>query len=182
MPNQSKKLDKPSKNLNKVSKQSKSRRFAPQLQAQRPGTTEFAKLQADWHAKLASDGFKDLERFNPQTGEALDMLNTMSLKGLAKSYNPATETYFRRITNFATHNPNWGRDYIKNQIMKMHADSVPYRTMVRRLQESGHKLSIFKVFYVVKQLAKAAKTWNKTHPEGLDFEADIEPSTTSLLK
>lgn len=132
-----------------------------------------AEARLEWNAKLKASGFKDLERFNRETGQPLDILHGQSMRSIAKLYNPQRETYFRRIQNFATHNPRWTRDYTKILIMRMHAEGVSYRDMIKELAIKGIHISTYKVYYWVHKLEQASTKWNKTHPEGLDFEPDI---------
>lgn len=175
MPKSKKNLDKSPKSQKNTQINPKMSRYSSEAIALRPDSTDFAKLQAKWYAKAAAKGFKDIERFHPITGEPLEYISGQSLRTIADGFNPLRETYFRRIRNFVTHNPRWGKTYVTRKIADFHAEGVSYRDMIKKLAKKGHKMSIYKIFYWVRKLEKAAFKWNKTHPEGLDFESDLIP-------
>lgn len=131
-------------------------------------------LQRIWYNKLKDTGFKDLEAFS-NTGEALtDRLQVASLHRIAQNYDVFQETYYRRITNYLTHNPHWaGPHKVRAAVAKLYATGLSYRKITPLLRAQGMKLSIWSVHKIVKLLEHKATTWNRVHPEGLDFVADL---------
>ena len=171
-------ITKPIKKLNKNKiKQTSGRpnRSLKQTMAPQLDSMSFRKLQKSWYDKLQADGFKDIETLNMSYG-ITDYLNSNAGQNgqrLAMAYNTETETYFRRLTNYITHNPNWANDKIYHAIGAMYIVGTSYRKIVAALALKGQRTNIWRVHHVVKLLATKATTWNKVHPEGLDFEPDI---------
>lgn len=128
-------------------------------------------LQKQWYAKLKATGFNDLEKIGPD-GEPLDLLNTNSLNRLAANYRPETETYYRRLTNYLTHNPRWaGNNKTRQLVAELYVGGLSYRKISAQLRATKYKLSIWSVHKIIKLLEAKAKLWNTINPEGLDFES-----------
>jgi len=176
-----KNLQKPSQKLSKVSKRDYKRpmgrpkSLGTQTMEPKLGSREAKYLQRQWYDKLKSEGFKDLETFNPDHGFS-DWLNNAGSQAparIAMAYNTETETYYRRLTNFITHNPNWANDKMYHAIGTMYIVGISYRKMLPKLLAIGYKTNIWRIHHVIKLLVAKAMPWNKSHPEGLDFDPDI---------
>jgi hypothetical protein len=140
------------------------------------GTREFKDLQALWYAKLAKTGFQDLEPDNNQDG----LLSARGSQSQAKFSTVALqfrELYYRRISNFITHNPKWHAKALYNLVGLLYSEGLSYRKMLpvikRRIKKSTN---IWRVHKIVKLFEVRVLAWNKLSPEGIDFEPDIEPT------
>lgn len=138
------------------------------------GSSEFKSLQAEWYAKIKADGFQDLERAKDQDG----LLSSSGAQPQAKFSEITLQLraiYYRRLTNFITHNPNWSNDKLANLVASLYIEGISYRKMIpivkRRLKRTTN---VWRIHKIVKALEVRAKTWNVNHPEGLDFTPDIE--------
>lgn len=132
-------------------------------------------LQKEWYDKLRATGFTDLESFTEGYGfkPYLNNVGSQAPARIAMAWNTENETYFRRLTNYITHNPNWSGDRMYNLIGQYYIVGTSYRKMLPKLEAEGYRTNIWRVHHVVKLLVKKATEWNKSHPEGLDFEPDI---------
>jgi len=179
-----KKTTKVTKKLNKKTKSRNKYLQSPANRAKRPikatkkrlikpmSPQDLKTLQKIWYNKLKDTGFNDLETadYNGNLDGLLNNKGSQALSRIAKAFNREQETYFRRLTNFVTHNPNWAGNKTHNLISRLYINGVSYRKMLPQL---GVKLSVWSVHKVIKRLKSLAVTWNKVNPEGLDFESDF---------
>jgi hypothetical protein len=128
-----------------------------------------------WYTKLRETGFRDLETSGLKPHKIHEgALMGNSLSTIAKMYQPETELFYRRITHYLTHVANPMHDKILNQVCRMFADGVSYREITRIIRAQGGRMNIHKVHHIVRRLVEQAKTWNRTNPNGVDFQADFE--------
>ncbi len=145
----------------------------PSIPVPQIGTTAFKQLQREWYAKLKDAGFKDIERLD-HAGDIDGPLQANSLWRIAQLYSPEKALYYKRITNYLTHNHNWaGNNKVRYEVGTLYSQGVPYRKISAHLRGLGYKCSIWSVHKIVKLLEQKAVDWNKKHPEGLDFIPDI---------
>lgn len=132
-----------------------------------------------WYLKLRQSGFRDLETSGLKPWRIHDgPLMGNSLQTIARMYQPETELFYRRVTHYLTHNPDPMRDATLNRVCKMFAEGVSYREITRRIRAKGGRMNIHKVHHIVRRLLEAVKTWNRTNPNGVDFEADLQDLNT----
>jgi hypothetical protein len=145
-------------------------------------SVEFRELQKAWYDRLAADGFKDLELFT--VTEGIDPIlgnnhNNTAPRRLARAIKEGDlrEEYYRRLTNFVTHNPQWSRhkqhDALAHAVALLYIQGISYRKMLPILATRGMKTNIWRISHIVTDLENKATVWNRSHPEGLDFEPDI---------
>jgi hypothetical protein len=145
----------------------------------RPGSPEFRDLVAEWYAKLAAEGFKDLERPNPRTGliEPDSMLHGQSMFTLRDRVEQGTQQalYYARLVNFLAHCPDWSLDPWHRLAAQRISEGVPYS----QIAIEGHAKGFLKtpnkwfVWKFSQTFVPLATEWNRRSPEGLDFESDF---------
>lgn len=140
--------------------------------------------QRKWYAILKASGFQDLERLSNTEGldGLLSSRGSQPIANLKHAALQSRDVYYRRLTNFVTHNPNWSGNRLYNLIASLYVDGVSYRNMLPRLQASGFKTNIWRISKVVESLEAKSGDWNKRHPEGLDFEPDLTPDSRILAR
>lgn len=131
----------------------------------KPGTAEFKRLQDKWYAKLADDGFNDLE-WTAETGinEAF-LRHSFSTKPF-----PAKAQFYRLLQNYVTHGLTGKKSRRKDEFMlKLCNEGGTDRTISQALIKGrfGRPNSLYWVHYRMKKLIAVMIAWNKTHPEGL---------------
>lgn len=140
------------------------------LPAPDPGLskTEYAKLQKQWYAKLAKDGFEDIEWVNHSTGTGHD---SGFLKGSligGKAYHPGRDLYYQLASNYLMHCKNLKNRSYSKFIWKLHAAGLTYDEIEARIkQRYKNPVSKYTLYYQIKRLAELCYRWNATHPEGL---------------
>lgn len=148
---------------------------------------ELHRLQREWYAKLAADGFKDIEHFyfgeseHRPKGRPEYLLKDYPTAAFAKKTDwDSSYTYYMRLRNFLTHKPRWTADRIKLLVAKRHTAGVPFSQIVTEVRAKGlhPKFNKWHVHHLVKEFVAYATRWNQNHPEGLDFVPDIGPTTT----
>lgn len=129
---------------------------------------QFAKLQKQWYAKLAKDGFEDIEWVNHSTGKGHD---SGYLKGSlisGKQYHPGRELYYQLASNYLQHCKGLKNDTYRRFIWKLHSEGQTYAeiesAVKRRFRQS---VSVYTLYYQIKHIAKLCYRWNKRHSEGL---------------
>jgi hypothetical protein len=138
-------------------------------------SAEMYSLQAQWYAKLKSKGFEDIERWNSQAKDFSPLMNCKSLSAIAKGFTTEKQTYYRRLTNWLTHVKQYKPSKpIYMMAIKMHAEGVPMRAIVKRLPKP-HRRSLKIIHDIIHHMVEVIRRWNKTNPKGLDFEADLMP-------
>lgn len=139
------------------------------------GSAAFKALQADWYNRLKAEGFKDLESATDPDG----LLSTRGAQPQALFESASQDgraTYYRRLTNFISHNPNWSADKLYNLVGLLYIDGISYRAMLPIIkQRLKLQTNIWRVHKIVALLKERARAWNRTHPEGLDFVSDLSP-------
>lgn len=140
---------------------------------------EFYKLQAEWYAKLKSEGFNDLERFTnvTESHDANRLLNGQSMRSIALKKNwESTYHHYSRMRNFVTHCPRWaGPDAVRSLVGRLYSEGVSFREIVNETKRLGLKSNMNKwhVHHMVKDFVLKATLWNQRDPRGLDFVPDI---------
>lgn len=134
------------------------------------GTTkaEFAKLQKQWYAKLAKDGFQDIEWVNHATGTGHD---SDYLKGSLTGgvrYHPGRDLYYQLASNYLLHCGNLKNNPYHKFIWKMHANGATYDEIEAEVKKRFvGAISKYTIYYDIKKLAKLCYKWNVTADEGL---------------
>jgi hypothetical protein len=149
----------------------------PKIQAKpKAAPQDLNALRKTWYAKLKESGFNDLEVYTYKDGMNGLLKSTKASRTLTEyaKTKDLREVYFRRLTNFVTHNPNWARDKTANMIAQLYIQGISYRKMLPKLESANCKTNIWNISHVVTRLEQAAKVWDRTHPEGRDFQADLE--------
>lgn len=162
------------KAASRVSKQANITPIEPPIKLNTP---QFNKLRDEWYAKLADEGFKDLERVlnNGQMGEQLE---GMSLRHLADKYNSETEHYYARWRCYLTFNialtNDFGYPLTEHQMatLNLYAQGASYRNILKKLPKT-HRLNLFTISKLIQSQLKKCITWNKTNHNGIDFIPDI---------
>jgi hypothetical protein len=134
------------------------------------GTTQaqFAKLQRQWYAKLAKEGFDDIEWVDHRTGKGHDsgFLKGSLISG--KAYHPGRELYYQLATNYLIHCANLRNRPYERFIWKLHAGGATYDEIESAVATKYHKtVSKYTIYYQIKDLAKLCYKWNARHREGL---------------
>ena len=141
---------------------------------------DFKTLQAEWYAKLKAEGFQDLETSNNPDAP----LSTRGAQPMANFRTAALqgrELYYRRLTNFMTHNPNWSNDTLYNLVATLYIDGISYRNMLPIIKDRLNRLTnIWRINKIIVALRARSKVWNRQHPEGIDFQPDLEPDNKRL--
>lgn len=128
---------------------------------------EFNKLQAKWYAKLAKEGFEDLEWSDASTGKGQ---NSGYLKKSPPKFDAdkaaASELYYALLRNFITHDIL--RDMQDRMMLSLHAEGVGYREILEELKQR-YKIdySLTVLHHKLKALQSRAMEWNKTSQNGL---------------
>lgn len=128
---------------------------------------EFNKLQEKWYAKLAKEGFEDLEWSDSSTGKGQ---NSGYLKKSPPKFDAdkaaASELYYALLRNFITHDIL--RDMQDRMMLSLHAEGIGYREILEELK-SRYKVdySLTVLHHKLKALQSRAMEWNKTSQNGL---------------
>lgn len=138
------------------------------LPAPDPGLTnkEYAKLQKQWYAKLEADGFKDLEWVDHKTGKGHNSDFLRGSFGGGKRYHAGRDLHYRLASNYLMHCKNL-RGY-NRFIWKLHSEGETYEDIVKQIRKKyKKKVSVYKVYYDLKQLTERCYKWNARYNEGL---------------
>ena len=138
------------------------------------------KLQKKWYKKLAKEGFEDLEAFGAD-GEALPLMRGKNASHLRAKQHTMSETrhFYNLLTNFLTHNAQWTRDPFARNVAVWYAAGVGHLKIIekgrasKRLRKHKIKFNLFTVHKTIKKFCTLACYWNKSHPDGLDYQSDI---------
>jgi hypothetical protein len=145
--------------------------------APQPGTKAFRDLQANWYKKLKREGFKDLEKPNPTTGEIEPghWLRGASLRYIANQYSETQARYYARLRNFLTHRPDWTSNKYAKLVAQMYTEGESYQTIAIAAHKARllDRVSKWRVYKTVHQFVPIALKWNKSDPEGLDYPSDF---------
>ena len=129
---------------------------------------EFAKLQKQWYAKLAKDGFEDIEWVNHSTGTGHD---SGYLKGSlisGKAYHPGRELYYQLASNYLQHCLALKNRKYHHYLWKLHTAGHTYDEIeVLVLKKFKRSVSKFTIYYQIKRLAQLCYRWNSKAKEGL---------------
>ena len=121
-------------------------------------TKEFKELEQKWYSKLASKGFKDLER-RDKSGREEGRLKTDPLENIPHFYNveqfQIKEEYYRMAGQFL-HEYKF-KTSIERTIWGMHTQGVSVRNIVKNLQAKGHTAYKDLVHGAIKRLAAEMK-------------------------
>lgn len=129
---------------------------------------QFARLQKQWYAKLAKEGFEDIEWVNHSTGTGQDsaFLKGSLLSG--KPYHPGRELYFQLATNYLMNCTNLKNRPYHKFIWKLHSEGATYDEIEAAVRKKyKDPVSKYTLYYEIKDLAKLCYRWNAKHPEGL---------------
>ena len=129
---------------------------------------DFARLQRQWYAKLAEDGFEDLEWVNHKTGTGHDsgFLKGSLISG--KAYHPGRDLYFQLAANYLTHCRNLRNRPYHRYIWKLHTEGLTYDEIeLKAKKRYKNATSKYTLYYEIKRLAQLCYRWNATNPEGL---------------
>ena len=117
---------------------------------------EFKALQRAWYAKLAKDGFKDIEwTENPESRH---------LSGRIKRNG---DVAFENRAEYYLIAERYLQNYYKLRhkdrfIWKLHTKGKTYEEISKQyLQAYGESVSVYTVYYWVQDLAKQALAWDK---------------------
>jgi hypothetical protein len=129
---------------------------------------QFAKLQKQWYAKLAKEGFKDLEWVDHNTGTGHDSGYLRGSLISGKAYHPGRELYYQLATNYLIHCTNLKNYPMDKFIWKLHAGGATYDEIEAEVAKKyKDSISKYTIYYRIKRLAKLCYRWNAKHPEGL---------------
>lgn len=138
------------------------------LPQERVSRKEFIKLQKQWYAKLAKEGFEDIEWIDHSTGKGH---NSPFLRGSmqgGRRYHAGRDLYFRMATNYLHNCKSSSLRNYRRIIWRLHAEGATYQEIVNELSNKhGLTISIFTVFSDIQHIAKLCRKWNQTAPEGL---------------
>lgn len=149
-------------------------------------SNKLTELTAEWYQRLKREGFQDIEWYDEYTGygQNSDFLKQDSRQS-AQSFKPETLEYYRIITNFTTHYKFKSRKHAF--IMQKYAEGMPYRKILTAtrlecydwvIKRNGRpRLSLFTLHGMIHKYIKLAYEWNKTDPEGLDYDAPASVET-----
>lgn len=135
-----------------------------------PGTSQaqFAKLQKQWYAKLAKDGFEDIEWVNHSTGKGQDSSFLKGSLASGKQYHPGRELYYQLASNYLQNCKNLKNRPYHKFIWKLHSEGMTYAEIEAAVKKKYKKsVSIYTLYYQIKDMAKLCYKWNATHHEGL---------------
>lgn len=139
---------------------------------------KYAQMQKEWYAKLASEGFQDIE--DPKRAEEA---STQSLKRPATKARHSMggkEAYYALCRNFLTHNNKWFK--WEKPAFAAHCEGISYRNIVTLLNKH-HKCnkSIYWLYYFMAKTIKRMHKFNREHPEGLLNPANADSWTDDVL-
>lgn len=131
-------------------------------------SAQFAKLQKQWYAKLANEGFEDIEWVDHSTGKGHNsgFLKNSMISG--RAYHAGRDLYYQLASNYLLHGQALSRRPYYKFIWKLHSEGRTYQEIadaVKRKYKNAPRIS--KIFYQIKHLAKLCYKWNSVHPEGL---------------
>lgn len=154
----------------KLSKRSLQRIKQAGLPEPDPGLSQaqFAKLQKQWYAKAATDGFEDIEWVNHSTGAGHDSAFLRGSLAGGKAYHPGRALYYQLASNYLIHCKNLKNKPYNKFIWKHHSNGMTYDELLRHVHKRfGKSVSKYTLYYQIKELAKLCYIWNATSPEGL---------------
>lgn len=129
---------------------------------------EFAKLQKQWYAKLAKEGFKDIEWVDHSTGTGHD---SGYLKGSlisGKAYHPGRDLYYQLASNYLQHCKNLKNRPYHKFIWKLHAEGMTYDEIELHVKKRyKNSVSKYTLYYQIRELARLCYRWNTQNKEGL---------------
>lgn len=136
-------------------------------------------LQAKWYAKLAAEGFDDIEWSDPSTGRGQDSRYLKRSRIDLDRYE-AMELFSRMAgiyANHATFDLKWDRE-----IWERFANGIQYRVILKQLRALGMRKSLYWIWARINVHLELLKPWHSTHPEGLySPEAYEEPYVVDVL-
>lgn len=128
--------------------------------------SQFARLQKQWYAKLAKEGFDDIEWVDHTTGRGHD--SAFMKGGGAKTYHAGRELYFQLATNYLMHCKNLLKKPYHRFIWRLHSEGLTYEEIESQVaQRYKNPVSKFTIYYQLKELAQLCYVWNATDPDGL---------------
>lgn len=159
-----------------------------------PGATLKAE-QRKWYARLAEDGFEDLERRVDDGSMYTNYLRHSGLKG--RVWSPERAQFYRLLQNYLTHHsfkktrkrqrPGQQRNKqysgkLDQYILERINDGWDYRTILAACR-GRFKLdrSLYWMFYYVQDLVSAMVKWNAENIEGLLNPANQDQWATDAL-
>lgn len=126
----------------------------------------YTKLQNEWYAKLAQDGFEDLEWLDKRTGKGHNSDHLRGSASRGRTWAPERAQFYRLLQNFLTHYQfrNMQERYVLHQLN----DGQTYRKILAGCRAKyGLKHSLFWFYYYVQDLVAKMVKWNQVHAEGL---------------
>lgn len=141
---------------------------------------QFIKQQNDWYAKLAADGFKDLEWIDRSTGLGQ---NSDHLKGSvlrSRAWRPEKAQFYRLLRNYATHVPQ--RFKVDQDIINLLSEGMSYRRILKYINlHRRYRKSLFTLFYRIQGMLEDCIAWNKSSAEGMLNPANQDSWATDVL-
>lgn len=129
---------------------------------------QFAKLQKQWYAKLASEDFKDIEWVNHSTGTGHDSGFLRGSMGGGKAYHPGRDLYFQLASNYLVHCKKLRQRPYDRLLWKLHSEGLTYDEVHEQMSKRYSSMcSKFTMYYQIQNIAKLCYKWNLRHPEGL---------------
>lgn len=129
---------------------------------------QFARLQKQWYAKLAKQGFEDIEWVDHNTGLGHDSAFLKGSLSSGKPYHPGRELYYQLATNYLMNCISLKNKPYNKFIWKLHAEGATYDEIEAAVNKKyKNSVSKYTLYYQIKHLAQLCYKWNKTSAEGL---------------
>lgn len=134
-------------------------------------TKAFKRLQKQWYAKLKREGFKDIE--GGYEGGRINGQSSTDVRAHERFINNSATTshYYSRWTCYLAHHDNGQLTYLERVVIDMYSKGMGSLEIHPYVKKYINK---FQLHYLIDRLRAHVELWNKTDPNGMDFNSDFE--------
>lgn len=134
------------------------------------------KIRREWYAKLRAEGFSDIEHTDQKSGVTGDFaFLKQHQQAVAKSYNAATENFYRLARSFLEHYSF--SSAMEKYLWQLYSDGLAYRKIQKLLAKRyakryGHNFNIAWICHRLQDLRAEMFNFHFLNNEGLLNEAE----------
>lgn len=131
------------------------------------------KLQKQWYAKIKKldPNFKDIEA--GLEGGRINGQSSSDARFHERYINnsASTQHYYSRWSCYLAHHDNGQLLPIEKAVIELYSQGLGVTDMYKFVKRYINK---FQLHYMIERLKAHVELWNKTNPNGMDFETDVD--------